>query len=111
MTFTRKIGTALAQSIVLIVLACVGYSDATTKISSGELTAYPQKVTLAIRILFGIIVVVMISLAIWASLKYKVTDKKLTRIKYFLEKQRAGENDTLTDEEKAEKDALIKELG
>lgn len=111
MTFTRKIGTALAQSIVLIVLACVGYSDATTKISSGELTAYPQKVTLAIRILFGIIVVVMISLAIWASLKYKVTDKKLTRIKYFLEKQRAGENDMLTDEEKAEKDALIKELG
>ena len=66
---------------------------------------------MAIRILFGIIVVVMISLAIWASLKYKVTDKKLTRIKYFLEKQRAGENDMLTDEEKAEKDALIKELG
>ncbi len=66
---------------------------------------------MAIRILFGIVVVVMISLAIWASLKYKVTDQKLTRIKYYLEKQRAGENDTLTDEEKAEKEALIKELG
>ena len=111
MTFTRKIGTAIAQSVVLIVLACVGYSDCTQKIYNKELTAYPTKVTLAIRILFGVVVVVMISLAIWASLKYKVTDQKLTRIKYFLEKQRAGENDTLTDEEKAEKEALIKELG
>ena len=111
MTFTRKIGTAIAQSIVLIVLACVGYSDCTDKIYKGELDSYPTKVTLAIRILFGVIVVVMISLAIWASLQYKVTDKKLTRIKYFLEKQRAGENDTLTDEEKAEREALLKELG
>lgn len=81
------------------------------KIYNKELDAYPAKVTMAIRILFGIVVVVMISLAIWASLKYKVTDQKLTRIKYYLEKQRAGENDTLTDEEKAEKEALIKELG
>lgn len=111
MTFTRKIGTALAQSIVLIVLACVGYSDATAKMDEGILTAYPKKVTLAIRIMFGVIVVVMISVAIWASLQYKVTDKKLARIKYFLEKQRAGENDTLSDEEKAERDALLKELG
>ncbi len=111
MTFTRKIGTAIAQSIVLIVLACVGYSDSTDKIYKGEMSAYPQKVTLAIRILFGSVVVVMISLAIWASLQYKVTDKKLTRIKYFLEKQRAGENDSLSEEEKAEKEALLKELG
>ena len=111
MTFTRKIGTAIAQSIVLIVLACVGYSDCTEKIYNQELDAYPTKVTLAIRILFGAVVVVMISLAIWASLQYKVTDKKLMRIKYFLEKQRAGENETLTDEEKAERDALLKELG
>lgn len=111
MTFTRKIGTAIAQSVVLIVLACVGYSDCTQKIYNKELDAYPTKVTLAIRILLGAVVLVMISLAIWASLKYKVTDKKLTRIKYFLEIQRAGENDTLTEEEKAEKEALLKELG
>lgn len=111
MTFTRKIGTAIAQSIVLIVLACVGYSDCTEKIYNKESDAYPTKVTLAIRILFGAVVVVMISLAIWASFQYKVTDKKLMRIKYFLEKQRAGENDTLTDEEKAERETLLKELG
>lgn len=129
MTFTRKIGTAIAQSTVLIVLACVGYSKYTNEIlqnnaliaeaekagqtidTSSMLLSYPAKVTIAIRILFAAVVVVMISMAIWASLKYKVNDQKLTRIKYYLEKQRAGENDTLTEEEKAERAALLEELG
>ena len=129
MTFTRKIGTAIAQSIVLIVLACVGYSGYNSEIiknkaliaaaeknnevidTSGLLLEFPQKVTLSIRILFAVAVLVLISLAIWASLKYKVNDQKLTRIKYYLEKQRAGENDTLTEEEQAERTALLEELG
>ncbi|MDE6189273.1 MAG: MFS transporter [Clostridia bacterium] len=126
MTFTRKIGTAIAQSIVLIALACVGYSAYNAEIinnkaliaeaegnidTSQMLLEFPSSVTNAIRILFAVAVVVMISLAIWASLKYKVNDQKLTRIKYFLEKQRAGENENLTDEEKAERAALLEELG
>ena len=129
MTFARKIGTALAQSIVLVVLACVGYSAYNAEIinnktliaqaaekgeeidTSGMLLAFPAKVTVAIRVMFAVAVLVMISIGIWASVKYKVTDKKLARIKYFLEKQRAGENDTLTEEEKAEKQALLEELG
>ncbi|MDE5549207.1 MAG: MFS transporter, partial [Clostridia bacterium] len=129
MTFTRKIGTAIAQSTVLVVLACVKYSaytdeimqnkaliasteaDGTTIDSTQLLLEYPSSVTNAIRILFAVVVIVMIGLAIWASLKYKVNDQKLTRIKYYLEKQRAGENDTLSEEEKAEREALLKELG
>ena len=129
MTFARKIGTALAQSIVLVVLACVGYSAYNAEIinnktliaqaaekgeeidTSGMLLAFPAKVTVAIRVMFAIAVLVMISIGIWASVKYKVTDKKLARIKYFLEKQRAGENDTLTEEEQAERQALLEELG
>ena len=103
MTFTRKIGTAIAQSTVLIVLACVKYSAYTDEIvknkaaiaeaeAAGEildtsqmLLEYPASVTNAIRILFALVVVVMIGLAIWASLKYKINDQKLTRIKYYLE--------------------------
>lgn len=129
MTFTRKIGTAIAQSTVLIVLACVKYSAYTDEIvknkaaiaeaeSAGEildtsqmLLEYPASVTNAIRILFALVVVVMIGLAIWASLKYKINDQKLTRIKYYLEKQRAGENDSLSEEEQAERKALLEELG
>lgn len=129
MTFTRKIGTAIAQSTVLLVLACVKYSAYTDEIlqnkaliaeaevqgqtidKSQMLLAYPTSVTTAIRVLFAVVVVVMIGLAIWASLKYKVNDQKLTRIKYYLEKQRAGENDSLTEEEKAERQALLEELG
>ena len=129
MTFTRKIGTAIAQSTVLIVLACVKYSAYTDEIvknkaaiaeaeAAGEildtsqmLLEYPASVTNAIRILFALVVVVMIGLAIWASLKYKINDQKLTRIKYYLEKQRAGENDSLSEEEEAERKALLEELG
>ncbi len=129
MTFTRKIGTAIAQSTVLIVLACVKYSAYTDEIvknkaaiaeaeSAGEildtsqmLLEYPASVTNAIRILFALVVVVMIGLAIWASLKYKINDQRLTRIKYYLEKQRAGENDSLSEEEQAERKALLEELG
>ena len=83
MTFTRKIGTAIAQSTVLIVLACVKYSAYTDEIvknkaaiaeaeAAGEildtsqmLLEYPASVTNAIRILFALVVVVMIGLAIW----------------------------------------------
>ena len=129
MTFTRKIGTAIAQSTVLIVLACVKYSAYTDEIvknkaaiaeaeAAGEildtsqmLLEYPASVTNAIRILFALVVVVMIGLAIWASLKYKINDQKLTRIKYYLEKQRAGENDSLSEEEQAERKALLEDLG
>lgn len=114
MTFTRKIGTALAQSLVLVVLACVGYSDFyNQQVNSNTegIIEFPTKITVAIRIMFAVAVLVMISVGIWASLKYKVNDQKLTRIKYFLEKQRAGENDTLTEEEKEEREALLKELG
>ena len=129
MTFTRKIGTAIAQSTVLIVLACVKYSAYTDEIvknkaaiaeaeAAGEildtsqmLLEYPASVTNAIRILFALVVVVMIGLAIWASLKYKINDQKLTRIKYYHEKQRAGENDALSEEEQAERKALLEELG
>lgn len=129
MTFTRKIGTAIAQGTVLIVLACVKYSAYTDEIvknkaaiaeaeAAGEildtsqmLLEYPASVTNAIRILFALVVVVMIGLAIWASLKYKINDQKLTRIKYYLEKQRAGENDSLSEEEQAERKALLEELG
>ena len=129
MTFTRKIGTAIAQSTVLIVLACVKYSAYTDEIvknkaaiaeaeAAGEildtsqmLLEYPASVTNDIRILFALVVVVMIGLAIWASLKYKINDQKLTRIKYYLEKQRAGENDSLSEEEQAERKALLEELG
>ena len=128
-TFTRKIGTAIAQSTVLIVLACVKYSAYTDEIvknkaaiaeaeAAGEildtsqmLLEYPASVTNSIRILFALVVVVMIGLAIWASLKYKINDQKLTRIKFYLEKQRAGENDTLSEEEQAERKALLEELG
>lgn len=114
MTFTRKIGTAFAQSLVLIVLSCVGYSEFyNEQVNSNTegIIVFPDRIKIAIRVMFAVAVLVMISVGIWASLKYKVNDKKLARVKYFLERQRAGENDLLTEEEKAERQALLEELG
>ena len=45
-----------------------------------------------------------------ASCLYKVTDKKISRIRYFNDKARAGELDTLNLAEQVERDMLITEL-
>jgi hypothetical protein len=47
---------------------------------------------------------------LFASFRYKVNSKKLERIRYFLECQRADKLDQLSEEERQERKALIKEL-
>lgn len=104
MTFSRKICTALAILIVGWVLSGAKYN--------GELlpSQQPQSALIAIRVLLGASVTVLISLGFVFSLMYKITDKKLARVRYYLDKQRAGENDTLTQEEISERAALLDEL-
>lgn len=68
------------------------------------------KVLLTIRLLMGVAVCVLISAALFASFQYKVTSKKLIRIKYFLDHMHNGTLDALTDEEKEEMAKLQKEL-
>lgn len=105
MTFSRKACTALAISAVGWTLQLAGY------ISTEDTTiVQPESALVAVRILLGGGVTLLIVLAFVSSLMYKITDKKLARVRYFLDKQRAGENDTLTSEEKAERYALIDEL-
>lgn len=58
----------------------------------------------------GISVAVLIITAFIAATKYKIDDSKLNRVRYFNEKARNGENDTLTAEELAEKEHLINTL-
>lgn len=106
MTFVRKLASALGIGIVGWVLQGVGYRESTTDVDIVQ----SDKVLLTIRLLLGISVFVLVVVAFIASMKYKVTDAKLLRIRYFNDKARAGENDTLTEEEKKEKEALIKHL-
>ena len=69
-----------------------------------------DKVLLTIRLLMGISICVLISVALFASFQYKITTKKLIRVKYYLDHMHNGTLDQLTEEEKAEMEKLCKEL-
>lgn len=68
------------------------------------------KVLLTIRLLMGIAIAVLIAIALIGSFMYKITSKKLIRVKYFLDHMHNGTLDQLTDEERAEMQALQTEL-
>lgn len=105
MTFARKLSTAIALQLVGVGLSVSGYKEAV----AGQVIEQSPGVLLAIRIMLGVSVTLLISLGIFASLKYKVTDRKLKRIRYLNDKIRVGE-EPLTAEEEEEKAALLKEL-
>ena len=104
MTFCRTIATAFATAMVGWVLGFAGYEESV----ANEVVVQPDSVLLAIRLLLAVSVVLLLSVGFIAASKYKVTDKKLERIRYFNDKFR--EQEELTEQEAAEKQALIDEL-
>ena len=58
----------------------------------------------------GISVAVFITVAFLASFRYKITDKKLDRARYFIDKVKEEGLDSLTEEEAQERKALVTEL-
>jgi GPH family glycoside/pentoside/hexuronide:cation symporter/oligogalacturonide transporter len=106
MTFCRTITTAVASASVGWVLAGAHYIEHT----ADQVVTQPESVATALRIFIGVAVGLLFVCAFVASCSYKVTDKKLARIRYFNDKARAGENNTLTIAEQVEKDMLITEL-
>jgi Na+/melibiose symporter-like transporter len=106
MTFCRTVTTAFATALVAWVLGAAGYQESV----AGEMVIQNDKVLLAIRLLMALTITLLFSIGFIASLQYKINDKKLARIRYFSDKKREGNYDTLTDEEKQEHDKLIKEL-
>lgn len=107
MTLARKVGGALAVGLVGWILGWCGYMENDT----GDTTIYIEQsdtALLAIRLVMGITVAVLIAIALYASFKYKVDNKKLARIRYFIDARKKGVE--LSDEETAEREALIAEL-
>ena len=107
MTLARKVGGALAVGLVGWILGWCGYKENNT----GDTTIYIQQsdtALLAIRLVMGITVAILIAIALYASFKYKVDNKKLARIRYFIDARKKGV--TLNDEETAEREALVAEL-
>lgn len=107
MTLARKVGGGLGVGMVGWVIGALGYVSN----DSNDPAAYVQQsdaVLLTVRLTLGISVAVFITIALIASFRYKITSAKLTRIRYFIEARKTGK--ALTDEESAEREALIAEL-
>ena len=102
MTLARKIAGALGVGLVGWILGGVGYVEGR---NPGEQT---DEVLLAVRLIMGLAIVVFIAIAFYASFRYKITNKKLTRVRYFIEARKAGT--VLSDEEEEERTALVHEL-
>lgn len=111
-----QIGDAIRNHAVAISehLTQMNSVDPSTKtMTAAEVTAAADnvaKVLLTIRLLMGIAIAILISVALFASFQYKVTSKKLKRVKYYLDHMHNGTLDELTDEERAEMEKLQTEL-
>ena len=108
MTLIRKVAGALGVGMVGWVIDACGYQEAKEGVT--EYIPQTPEALLAIKLVLGISVAVFITIAFIASFRYKVNDKKLDRARYFIDKVKEEGVDSLTEEEKAERNALIKEL-
>lgn len=109
MTLARKVAGALGVGMVGWIIGGVGYKENAT----GDATAHIQQtpeVLLAVRLVMGLAIAAFISVAMFCSFRYKITNEKLKRIRYFIDLNKNGLLDSATDAEKAERIELIATL-
>lgn len=107
MTFARKVATALGVGMVGWVLGGAGYIPQT---DVNPYPVQPESVMIAIRVLLAVSVAVLLTIGFIASVKYRVTDKKLQRVRYINDKVKEGGIDSLNIAEQVEREDLLKEL-
>lgn len=115
MTFARKACTAFGVGMVGWVLTGAGFKPSIPsdpKIVGSKELFFAQKnsVYLAIRITLAVSVAILLTIGFIASVRYKVTNKKLDRIRYFNEKRNEVGVENFTFEELMEYRQLRKEL-
>ncbi len=103
MTLARKVGGALAVGMVGWIIGGCGYIEKDNLTDPDPLQ--PDSVLLVIKLVLGIAVVVLITIAFLSSFKYKLNNKILARIRYFVDAKKSGVE--LSEEEEAERQALI----
>ncbi|MEG1646329.1 MAG: MFS transporter [Clostridia bacterium] len=108
MTFTRKMSNAVGIGLVGLTLDLAG--QVKDSVTNKPFDNQPSSVLWAIRIVMAVAIVVLISLAFFASLKYRVTDTKMKRVKYFNDMHREGKDGELSEDEWNEKIDLVAEL-
>ncbi len=107
MTLIRKVAGALGVGVTGWVLGAAGYIEST---EAGVYIQQTEGALLTIRLLMGIAIAVLISFALFSSFQFKVNNKKLTRMRYFMDANREGRLLDLPEEELAERETLVKEL-
>ena len=109
MTLIRKVVGAVSVGMIGPVLELAG--GYITKANSWDPDpVQSEQSLLTIRLLMGILVAVLIAISLFSSFKFRVNNKKLERMRYFIDLNRAGKLDEITEEEKAEREGLIHEL-
>ena len=86
-------------------LTLAGYDE-----SLGTKDFQPASAVRGMRIAIGASVCVFLTIAAVAAMLIRITTRKSERIRYYIDKQRAGELDQLTDEETQEFAQLKMEL-
>lgn len=107
MTLARKTAGALGVGLIGWILDPIGYI-ANDSDDPAKYIPQTEEVLLAVRLIMGIAIVVFISIALYASFRYKITNKKLARVRYFIDARKEGT--VLSEEEEAERAALVHEL-
>lgn len=111
MTFMRTLATAFGTGMVGWVLGGAGYIEPIVDENGNSiLQQQPESVLVAIRVLIAVAVTVLLTLGFIASIKYRVTDKRLARIRYFVLKRNESGVESFTEEERAEYEDLKKKL-
>ncbi len=101
MTFTRKAAAAVAIFFVGNILNLTGFIEKTTAVPH---PVQPHSAIIGIRAILIFTWVVIMGLGFLQAKKFNLSPALSNRVKYFLQ------TETLTEEETAEKEALIKEL-
>ena len=105
MTFFKKFSSGLAVFLVGLVLETTGYDE-----SLGTDNLQPESAVTGMRLILGICISAFLVIAFVGAFLIKITTQKSERVTYFISKQRAGELDTLDEQEQAELENLKKEL-
>ena len=102
MTFTRKVSSAIAASVIGWVLALTGYIAPT---SAAPSPTQPPNTILGIRLIICLSFAVLMGVAFIVSLGFKLDGSLSKQVKAINEKEEKGE--ALTEEETKEKEAIL----
>ena len=105
MTFFKKFASGIAVFLVGVVLQSTGFDS-----TIGTAKLQPPQALTGMRYVIAISISVFMLLAFISGYMIKITTRKSERIRYFIEKQRAGELHNLSEKEQNEYEKLAKEL-